>query len=135
MLIAFGTLNKRQAFHVDFNKTLDWEHPSEDLSDSKAPRLTKEWLNSFEEFHEYKIGAINIQNADDDYDAFDKIMYSFFGKTFDSDLNWDELGMVSMMSIEVRDAINDRFHIALDPNCFDTYPTPIMLKNFVLGNE
>lgn len=69
------------------------------------------------------------------YDSFDKIMVSFFSYDFDKTKTWDELGLASMASVSVRDAISDSFAITLASDCFDIYATPGALKTFVLGNQ
>ena len=71
-----------------------------------------------------------------DCDPFDGIMYSFFGaSSYNPELSWDELGMVSMISIEVRDAISDSFQVILEPDCFEVYTTPAALKDFVVNSD
>ena len=68
-------------------------------------------------------------------EAFDRIVMTFFGSTFDSDLSWDELGLSSMVSIELRDALYDSYTITLPPDCFETYNTPSRLKDYILRNQ
>ena len=68
-------------------------------------------------------------------DPFDQIMMSFFGSDFDSKNTWDDLGLSSMMSVSLRDAISDSFAVALSPDCFDVYITPDTLKMHLLGNQ
>ena len=42
--------------------------------------------------------------------------------------------MSSMVSVQLRDAIVDSFATVLEPDCFEVYNTPVLLKAFVLGN-
>ena len=71
-----------------------------------------------------------------DCDPFDDIMYSFFGaSSYNPEQSWDELGMVSMISIEIRDAISDSFQVILEPDCFEVYTTPAALKDFVVNSD
>ena len=83
-----------------------------------------------------KEGSFNAHEGDNaNIDAFEKIMRSFFGKAFDGTQSWDELGLSSMASLQVRDAISNYYAIALPPECFETYFTPDQLKTYVLGNQ
>jgi hypothetical protein len=82
----------------------------------------------------------NMRTSNDgknvDCDPFDGIMYSLFGaSSYNPEQSWDELGMVSMISIEVRDAISDSFQVILEPDCFEVYTTPAALKDFVVNSD
>jgi acyl-CoA synthetase (AMP-forming)/AMP-acid ligase II len=98
--------------------------------------------NAHKIIHEYNdavSGTNSISEEDDErlykYDAFDKIMVSYFDYDFDESKTWDELGLASMASVSLRDAISNSFAITLDSDCFDKYVTPDTLKAFVLGNQ
>ena len=67
-------------------------------------------------------------------DPFDQIMVSFFGASYDPSVSWENIGMSSMVSVQLRDAIVDSFATVLGPDCFEVYNTPVLLKAFVLGN-
>ncbi len=68
-------------------------------------------------------------------DTFDKIMHSFFGKAYHADMTWNEGGMTSLLTIEIRDAISASYNLLLDPDCFDIFSTPAALKSYVTSNE
>lgn len=68
-------------------------------------------------------------------DPFDTIMTSFFGIGFESSVGWDQLGMSSMTSVQIRDAISESFAVTLDPDCFEQHLTPDDLKEYVLGAQ
>lgn len=68
-------------------------------------------------------------------DDFDRILGSFFGGHYDASSSWDELGMSSVMSIQIRDALLDFFSVTLSPDSFNLYPTPKDLKKHMLGNQ
>lgn len=70
-----------------------------------------------------------------EYDEFDEIMVTYFGYKVDYATPWNELGLTSMMSIQLRDAISDSFAITLNPECFEVHKTPDALKRHVLGNQ
>lgn len=40
-----------------------------------------------------------------------------------------------MLSLQLRDSINDHFRVSLDADCFEKYTTPETLKRFVLGHN
>ena len=73
--------------------------------------------------------------VDTDCDEFDQIMISYFGHYFDPFTPWNELGLTSMVSIQIRDSISESFAITLNPDCFEVHDTPDALKNFVFGNQ
>ena len=73
--------------------------------------------------------------ADESEDQFDEIMISFFGSAHNPSKSWDELGLSSMTSVQMRDAITDNYAITLSPDCFDIYLTPAELKQFVHGSQ
>ncbi len=70
-----------------------------------------------------------------DYDAFDSIMVSFFGVDYDSSRSWDELGLSSMASVQMRDKISESFAVSLAPDCLEVHISPNALKAFVTSNQ
>ena len=71
----------------------------------------------------------------DDDAVFNDIMQSFFRYDFDPNLHWDELGLSSILSVQLRDSINESFAISLSPDCFDKFTCPAQLKQFVTRNQ
>ncbi|GFH54083.1 hypothetical protein CTEN210_10559 [Chaetoceros tenuissimus] len=68
-------------------------------------------------------------------DTFDEILDLYLGDRKGLDSEWDNLGLSSMMSLQLRDSINDHFQVSLDADCFEKYSTPETLKKFVLGHN
>jgi len=67
-------------------------------------------------------------------DRFDEAVSHILGETYDSDLTWNELGLSSMASIELRDVFIDILLVDLPPNFQEDYPTPKELRVFVETN-
>jgi len=88
------------------------------------------------ENHRPQKGKLN-NNATCSADMFDEILHSFFPTpNLNSDQTWDELGMTSMTSIQLRDAISDSYNnVILDPDCFEFYSTPGALKDYVINSD
>ena len=72
---------------------------------------------------------------EEEIDTFDCVLVPYFGTDFNPEQHWDELGLSSLASVQLRDAIYDSFSISLPPDCFDVYSTPRALKDFVLNNQ
>lgn len=85
--------------------------------------------------HTTTSSSIDSNSDEDTTDAFDRIIYSYFGTNADFDQSWDDLGMSSMMSVQLRDAIADAFPVSLPPDVFEIYPSPAALKTFVIGSK
>jgi acyl carrier protein len=69
-------------------------------------------------------------------EEYDKIVTQVLcSNTFDSQNSWEELGLSSMLSVELKDAIASSFPIILPHDCFEVYPTPVALKTFVLASR
>ena len=62
---------------------------------------------------------------------FDMILVSFIGNAYNPSYTWDKIGLSSMASVQIRDAIATVYSITLSPDCFDIYQTPDALKQFV----
>lgn len=68
-------------------------------------------------------------------EPFDEIIFSYFGTGINLETSWDDLGMSSMISIQLRDSLSSTYHVTLAPNVFEEYPTPAALKTFVHGSK
>lgn len=97
----------------------------EQLSDrsSSLDGITKE-------FPREKPGATNSGDAD-----FDSVLINFIGGEYDPDKTWDELGISSMSSVELRNAITASFAVVLPHDCFLLYETPAALKSHILETQ
>ena len=74
-------------------------------------------------------------NEEEEVDKFDRVLAPYFGADYKPEQQWDELGLSSIASVQLRDAIYDSFSISLPPDCFDVYSTPRTLKDYVLNNQ
>ena len=68
-------------------------------------------------------------------EAFENIMTTFFGRDYDPEKRWDEMGMSSITSVELRDALADHFAVSLAPDCFEVYSVPLALKTHILASR
>jgi len=82
--------------------------------------------------HRKEMKTINIDMETGD--RFDVIISHILGETYDPELTWNELGLSSMASIELRDAFSDILLVDLQPNFQEEYPTPNELRVFVKDN-
>lgn len=85
-----------------------------------------------------KLGSNEMTQHNDeegDYESFDRIMVSFFGSNIDTSQTWDELGLSSMASVQLRDEISASFAITLDPECFEINVSPDALKAYIIKNQ
>jgi acyl carrier protein len=67
------------------------------------------------------------KGQDEKPDKFDTIMTEFFGEIIDPEQTWNEIGISSTVSLELRDRLSESFLIELSPDCFELYPTPVAL--------
>lgn len=77
----------------------------------------------------------NVSESAKISDDFDRITSSHFGNNVDHSMTWEELGMTSMLSIQLRDSISDSFIVNLDPDCFERCPNPESLKSQVVDTK
>ena len=59
------------------------------------------------------------------------VVASFFGKDFNENLSWEELGMTSLVFLEFRNKLSETLHISLPSSFQDDYPTPRDLQAYV----
>ncbi|GFH61076.1 hypothetical protein CTEN210_17552 [Chaetoceros tenuissimus] len=85
--------------------------------------------------HTATSSSIDSNLEEESTDAFDRIIYSYFGTNINFDQSWDDLGMSSMMSVQLRDAFSYAFPVALSPDAFELYPSPADLKAFIHGSK
>eukprot|EP00548_Thalassiothrix_antarctica_P016805 CAMPEP_0194185194 /NCGR_PEP_ID=MMETSP0154-20130528/41548_1 /TAXON_ID=1049557 /ORGANISM="Thalassiothrix antarctica, Strain L6-D1" /LENGTH=855 /DNA_ID=CAMNT_0038903361 /DNA_START=264 /DNA_END=2828 /DNA_ORIENTATION=- len=76
-----------------------------------------------------------VGNNTKNMDPYDKTLSLFFGNNFNSDLSWEELGLSSIASVQLRDAIYSAYTISLPPDCFELYTSPNKLKDYILSNQ
>jgi acyl-CoA synthetase (AMP-forming)/AMP-acid ligase II/acyl carrier protein len=87
------------------------------------------WDNTFHS------GDTREESMLDPDEKFDSILKSVLGNDVEPSLNWDELGLSSMASVQLRDALCASFATSLSPDCFDIYPTPKQLKDHVFWSQ
>jgi acyl-CoA synthetase (AMP-forming)/AMP-acid ligase II len=78
---------------------------------------------------------VSKNNGDSLLESFDDILTHFFGINPNPNESWVNLGLSSMISMQLRNAISDRFCVTLPSDCFDRYPTSAHLKDFVMNSQ
>ena len=63
--------------------------------------------------------------------SFDEILNQVIGGNFNADSSWEELGLASLASIELRDLISSNLFVILPPDFLEEYSTPNALRAFV----
>jgi acyl-CoA synthetase (AMP-forming)/AMP-acid ligase II/acyl carrier protein len=69
------------------------------------------------------------------FEGFDDILIHFFGVNPNPNESWENLGLSSMVSMQLLDAVSERFCVKLPPDCFERYPTAAHLKDFVMSTQ
>lgn len=68
--------------------------------------------------------------------GFDGILCNVLGSDhIDLNLTWDEIGLSSMVSVELVDAIANEFALTLSSDCFERFRTPAELKSYIIENQ
>lgn len=77
-----------------------------------------------------------VEEGSDEYvhreKALDKVLANYFGMAFKEGKSWEELGLTSLSSIDLRYDIAANLRVHIPSNCFENYPTPAALKDSVL---
>ena len=51
------------------------------------------------------------------------------------DSTWEELGLTSLMSVDLKSAIEDNFPLILPPTWIDDFPSPRQLEEYVMKHK
>jgi acyl carrier protein len=86
------------------------------------------WFKRFDEWAGHKNGVSA-------FESFDDILTHFFGVNPNPNESWLNLGLSSMISMQLIDVISDRFCVRLPSDCFELYPTAAHLKDFVMNSQ
>jgi acyl-CoA synthetase (AMP-forming)/AMP-acid ligase II len=66
--------------------------------------------------------------------SMESVLMLVLGGSFDGNKSWEELGMTSLLMVEIQNQVIDRFQVTLPPLFTDLYPTPNALCAFVRDN-
>lgn len=106
-------------------------------------KATREALNSgiLKVIYSYdaetkKATTSEISSSDDTFVetktlALDEILNQVLGGNFNADSSWEELGLASLASVELRDLISSNLCVILPPDFQEEYSTPKALRAFV----
>lgn len=64
-----------------------------------------------------------------DSQNFDTIIHQYLGQDCDLEQTWEELGMSSLVSVQIHDALEKTFLVTLSPDWQQTFPTLAALKS------
>lgn len=73
----------------------------------------------------------SVEGTRKKFGSFDDLMATFFGEAYDSEKDWEELGLTSLESVELRRLVDETCCVALPPDCFEVYATPVELFEYV----
>ncbi|CAB9522648.1 Putative fatty-acid--CoA ligase FadD21 [Seminavis robusta] len=66
---------------------------------------------------------------------FQSLVISIFGSEVDTSKSWAENGMTSLKSAELRNSVEEEFHVVLPVNFEQLYTTPMELQEFLASSE
>ncbi|CAB9522650.1 Putative fatty-acid--CoA ligase FadD21 [Seminavis robusta] len=66
---------------------------------------------------------------------FQSLVISIFGSEVDTSRSWAENGMTSLKSAELRNSVEEEFHVVLPVNFEQLYTTPMELQEFLASSE
>ncbi|CAB9518775.1 D-alanine--D-alanyl carrier protein ligase [Seminavis robusta] len=66
---------------------------------------------------------------------FQSLVISIFGSEVDTSKSWAENGMTSLKSVELRNSVEEEFHVVLPVNFEQLYTTPVELHEFLASSE
>ena len=75
------------------------------------------------------------QETTEPLSEYHSVIASFFGKDFNENLSWDELGMTSLVFLEFRNKLSETLRITLPPSFQDDFPTPKELQAYIESHK
>ncbi|CAB9518761.1 D-alanine--D-alanyl carrier protein ligase [Seminavis robusta] len=79
-------------------------------------------------------GGLNPPSTNSPKD-FQSLVISIFGSEVDTSKSWAENGITSLKSAELRNSVEEEFHVVLPVNFEQLYTTPLELHEFLASSE
>ena len=90
----------------------------------KTSRGTSRGSRALDSYSERSLA--NLQDAE-----IDNIISRYVGNGFDNEMSWEELGLTSTTGVPMSRDLGSSMFVTMAPNCFEHYPTPASLKEYI----